>query len=114
MLCDDHRLKTAFFLCEFIIYCKLATGEYVQLLGGQAKDLPKLPESFPFKVTRMVSFPVSGKVFGAELSDPLRRSGHPDPLSQGVSAEPVAACNYQGGVKCKIRSKFPTSVSGKM
>ena len=89
----DFKLHS---LCEFIIYCKLATGEYVQLLGrGEA--------------TRMVSSLVSGKVFAEELSDHLQRSA-PPPLSWGLSAVAAAACNYnKGGTNAKSTS-FLTSV----
>ena len=76
------------FLCEFIIYCKLATGEYVQLLGR-------------VEATQTVSSLVSGKVFAAELSDPLQRSAPPPP-SQGLSVAPVAACNYNQGATSTI------------
>ena len=80
------------FICEFIIYCKLATGEYVQLLGrGEA--------------TRTVSSLVSGKVFAEELSDPLRRSAPPPP-SQGLSAVAAAACNYNKGAKMQNQLHF--------
>ena len=41
----------------------------------------------------MVSSPVSGKVFAAELSDPLPRSEPPPPLP-GLSAVMAAACDY--------------------
>ena len=85
MLGHDHRLQTAFFLCEFIIYCKLATGEYVQLLGRG-------------EVTRMASSLVSGKVFAEELSDPLQRSAPPPP-SRGLLAVAAAACDYNEGAK---------------
>ena len=68
------------FLCEFIIYCKLATGEYVQLLGRVV-------------ATQTVSSLVSGKVFAAELSDLLQRSAPPPP-SPELSAVAAAACDY--------------------
>ena len=45
------------------------------------------------EATRMVSSPVSGKVFAAELSDPLPRSEPPPPLP-GLSAVMAAACDY--------------------
>ena len=47
-------------LCEFIIYCKLATGEYVHLLGRTSQD-KNLPKRFPLSSLEQFpqqSFPI--------------------------------------------------------
>ena len=52
--------KRQHILCEFIIYCKLATGEYVHLLGRTSQD-KNLPERFPLSPLEQFpqqSFPI--------------------------------------------------------